>query len=97
MNSSEASRHGWAQTNSANLYGGDSGVCVRACVRVCVCACVRVCVRACLSNQSMTIQNSFDSPLMIQISTCNECIPISMMCTSSCYYCNFHFYIYNKP
>ena len=41
MNASGAGRHGWAPTNSANLYGGDGGVCecVRACV--CLCACVR--------------------------------------------------------
>ena len=32
MNASGAGRHGWAPTNSANLYGGDGGVCVRACV-----------------------------------------------------------------
>ena len=36
MNASEASRHGWAPTNSANLYGGDGGGCVlaHACARV---------------------------------------------------------------
>ena len=35
MNASGAGRHGWATTNSANLYG-DGGVCV--CVRASVCA-----------------------------------------------------------
>ena len=45
MNASGVGRHGWAQTNSANLYCGDGGVCVRACVGVCVC--LRACVRAC--------------------------------------------------
>ena len=28
MNASGAGRHGWAPTNSANLYGNDGGVCV---------------------------------------------------------------------
>ena len=32
MNASGAGRHGWAPTNSANLYGDDGGVCVRACM-----------------------------------------------------------------
>ena len=40
MNASGAGRHGWAPTNSANLYGGDGGV--HACARECVCA--RTCV-----------------------------------------------------
>ena len=46
-----AGRHGWAPTNSANLYGGgDVGVCVCACVCVygCVCVCSRLRVRACM-------------------------------------------------
>ena len=45
MNASGAGRHGWAPTNSANLYGGGNGgvyVCVRACVCVCVCVCTCV-------------------------------------------------------
>ena len=39
MNASGADRHGWAPTNSANLYGDGGGVCVcaRACVRVHAC------------------------------------------------------------
>ena len=41
MNASGTGRHGWAPTNSANLYGGDGGVCV--CARACVCA--HACVR----------------------------------------------------
>ena len=45
MNASGAVGHGWAQINSANMYGGgDGGVCV--CVSVCVRACVYVCVLA---------------------------------------------------
>ena len=39
MNASGAGCHGWAPTNSANLYGGDGGVCV--CSRMRVHACVR--------------------------------------------------------
>ena len=35
MNASGAGRHGWAPTNSANLYGGDGDVSVR--MRACVC------------------------------------------------------------
>ena len=31
MNANGADRHGWAPTNSANLYCVDGGVCVRAC------------------------------------------------------------------
>ena len=38
MNASGAGRHGWAPTNSANLYGG--GVCVGVGARVCAHACV---------------------------------------------------------
>ena len=49
MNASGASRHGWAPTNRANLYGGDGGVCVltHACMhmRVHACACMCACVR----------------------------------------------------
>ena len=37
MNASGAGCHGWAPTNSANLYGGGD---------VCVCARARVCARA---------------------------------------------------
>ena len=33
MNASGAGRHGWAPTNSANLYSGDGGVYVCARVR----------------------------------------------------------------
>ena len=42
MNASGAGRHGWAPTNSANLYG-DGGVCViaHACARVRGHECVR--------------------------------------------------------
>ena len=45
MNASGEGRHGWAPTNSANLYGGgDGGVCL-CCVCACVCVlCARVCV-----------------------------------------------------
>ena len=39
MNASGAGRNGWAPMISANLYGGDIGVCV--CVCVCACAHVR--------------------------------------------------------
>ena len=52
MNASGAGSHGWAPTNSANLYGGgDGGVCL------CVCVCVRACVyaRACLMCLLYTI------------------------------------------
>ena len=47
MNASGAGLHGWAQTNSANLYSGDGGVCVCVCSRMRVSACVhaRACVR----------------------------------------------------
>ena len=41
MNASGGGRHGWAPTNSANLYGGDGGVCARPCVCVRAHACVR--------------------------------------------------------
>ena len=43
MNASGAGHHGWAPTNSANLYGGDGGVCVlvHSYARVCAHACVR--------------------------------------------------------
>ena len=36
MNASGAGRHGWGPMNSANMYGGDDGVCVlaHACARV---------------------------------------------------------------
>ena len=44
MNANGAGRHGWAPTNSINLYGGNGGVCV--CVCVCACAHACVCVRA---------------------------------------------------
>ena len=44
MNASGAGRHGWAPTNSANLYGGgDGGVCV--CARAYVCARMRMHMR----------------------------------------------------
>ena len=48
MNASGAGRHGWAPTNSANLYGGgDGGVCLCVCVLAHACARMRahVCVR----------------------------------------------------
>ena len=48
MNASGAGRHGRAPSNSANLYGCDGGVCVRACVHACVRACVSVLAHACL-------------------------------------------------
>ena len=51
MNASGAGHHGWAPTNSANLYGGgDGGVCVCACVRACVreSVCVYVLTHACV-------------------------------------------------
>ena len=43
MNASGAGHHGWAPTDSANLYGGDVCVCVlaHACARVRAHACVR--------------------------------------------------------
>ena len=55
MNASGAGRHGRAPTNSANLYGCDVCVFVRAFVRararvcVCICVCARayVCARVC--------------------------------------------------
>ena len=34
MNASGAGRRGWAPMNSANLYGGDGGVCVCSRMRV---------------------------------------------------------------
>ena len=40
---SGAGRHGWAPTNSDNLYGGDGGVCARVrlfAVRAHACTCV---------------------------------------------------------
>ena len=42
MNASGAGRHGWAPSDSANLYGRDAGVCmfVHACARVRAHACV---------------------------------------------------------
>ena len=68
MNASGAGRHGWAPTNSSNLYGGDGGVCVymcvcaRACERACLCACVCACgvgspmrVRGCVMCLQYTI------------------------------------------
>ena len=48
MNASGAGHHGWAQTNSANLYGGgddDGGLCVCVCARACVCMRADACVR----------------------------------------------------
>ena len=47
MNANGAGRHGWAPTNSVNLYGGNGGLCVCVCVYVCVCVCSRMRVRAC--------------------------------------------------
>ena len=44
MNASGADRHGWASTNSANLYGGDGGVCVCSRMRVRPCVRMRACV-----------------------------------------------------
>ena len=49
MNVSGAGRHGWAPTNSANLHGGDGGVCVRVRARDFVCgACVPMPAHACV-------------------------------------------------
>ena len=42
MNTNGAGRHSWVPTNSANLYGGDGGVCARACVCVHAIACIYV-------------------------------------------------------
>ena len=47
MNASGVGRHGWAPTNSANLYGGDGGVCVCSRMRV---RCTRVHVHACMRD-----------------------------------------------
>ena len=44
MNASGAVGHGWSQMNSANLYGGDGGVCVCSRMRVRACEGMRVCV-----------------------------------------------------
>ena len=61
MNASGAVGHGWAQINSANMYGGGDGgvrvyvcvsVCVRACVCVYVCVSSRMCVRACMGMRA---------------------------------------------
>ena len=41
MNASGAGRYGWAPMNSADLYGGDGGVCV------CVCMLAHACAHAC--------------------------------------------------
>ena len=51
MNACGADRHGWAPTNSANLYGSDGGVCV------CSCMCVHACMhrRACVMCLQCTI------------------------------------------
>ena len=43
MNASGTCCHGWAPTNSTNLYGGDGCVCEGVCVRSCVRA--HACVR----------------------------------------------------
>ena len=52
MDASGAGRHGWAPTNSANLYGGgDSGVCVCVLAH----ACARVRARACVMCLQYTI------------------------------------------
>ena len=45
MNATGAGGHGWAQTNSSNLYRGDGGVCVCVLAHACVRACVRTWVR----------------------------------------------------
>ena len=49
MNASGAGRHGWAQTNSANMYRDNGGVYVLAHA----CACVRA--RACVMCLQYTI------------------------------------------
>ena len=45
MNASGAGRHGWAQTNSANRYRDDCGVCVSLRMHVRACAGARACGR----------------------------------------------------
>ena len=45
-----AGRHDWAATNSANLYGGDGGVCVWMCVLAHACARVRARAHACVRD-----------------------------------------------
>ena len=49
MNASGAGRHGWAPTNSANLYNGDGGV------HICVCVCSRMRVRACVRMRDVFV------------------------------------------
>ena len=48
MNASGVGRHGWAPTNSANLYDGDSTVCVLA--HACAHARAHVCAHACMCD-----------------------------------------------
>ena len=58
MNASGAGRHGWAPTNSANLYGGgDGGVCVCVCSHMRVRAYVGMC--ACVMCLQYTIIKLF--------------------------------------
>ena len=64
MNASGAGHHGWAPMNSANLYGGDGGMCVHACM--CACACVRACGRACMRDVFAIYDNNI-LPRLIMI------------------------------
>ena len=58
MNASGAGRHGWAPTNSPNLYGGDGSVCVCSRMRVHAYACARVRPHACVHDVFVIYDNN---------------------------------------